>query len=79
MTLTPIPALCEACAQLGVLTQSAKPHDALMHEGYAPSKLDNALEQRFRCSNCDTVWLRPVDRWGSCGTFRLAPNVRFKK
>lgn len=75
MTSEPsLPTLCDACVQLGVLMQTSCRHTFLELMSERPL-LDNAIERRFRCTNCNTIWLRQTDRWGIDGDFRLAPNT----
>lgn len=68
-------ALCDACVQLGALTQTTYAHSTLLEQATAQPLLDDSVERRFRCADCGTVWLRRTDKWGTYGTFRLAPNT----
>lgn len=67
--------LCDACAQLGTMAQSAAPHTALLDRGSHQSSDDSSVDQMFRCANCNTIWVRHVDKWGIAGTFRLVSNT----
>jgi len=71
--------LCEACAQLGALAQSTCPHSALVEQTTKRVLSNNVIERRFRCTDCGTIWLRQTDKWGTHGSFRLAPNTQAKK
>lgn len=71
-TKNSIPALCKACIKLGTTTQATDAHDALLHRGNKPQPQHGATEQLFRCADCDTLWVRYIDKWGMEGPFRLA-------
>lgn len=74
MSSSTISVLCDACAQLGILIQGAEPHSALLDRGSRPPSDDNSVDQLFRCADCNTIWIRHVDKWGIEGMFRLASN-----
>lgn len=76
MSQNAAPLLCEDCAQLGIMTPVSRSHPALQEQHLKQSKKDDgAAVRRFICVDCGAVWLRKTDKWGTHGTFRLAPNT----
>lgn len=72
MTTPEIPAtLCEDCVKLGMMSQPTEPHNALFSRGTMPPSSSNAVKELFRCANCDTLWVRLIDKWGMAGPFYL--------
>lgn len=63
--------LCEDCMKLGIITQTSNPHKGLLHRGTMPLSPDKLKKELYRCSECDTLWIRHTDKWGQAGTFRL--------
>jgi|SRR5690625_2870116 len=66
------PVLCDACAKLGTSDGPCTPHNDLLHRGSIPDKLTGTWEDVYRCSRCNTIWVRPVSKWGIAGSFRLS-------
>lgn len=67
--------LCDACARLGTLIQGSEPHSALLNRGSRAQAANNSIEEMFRCADCNTIWVRHIDKWGLKGMFRLVSNV----
>lgn len=68
------PALCEACIKLGMASQPTQPHSALLLRGSIPAPAGAVTKQLFRCAECNTLWVRHIDKWGMEGAFRLTSN-----
>lgn len=66
---------CKPCADLCLITSTSKPHNNLLYRGKLPNTEVGGYEQQYRCSECNTLWLVHVCKWGIHGAFRLSAKA----
>jgi hypothetical protein len=74
MSTAEIRAMCTPCRELSLGSAGIEPHSGMRFQGILPpTDSTGSRERQYRCVNCQTLWLRRIDKWGMDGGFRLAP------
>ncbi len=71
---TSTPTICAACAEVVISPAHVEPHKYMHVQERSSRTAGNGRDTRYRCLECDTVWLCHTDSQGCiCGFKQVKP------